>query len=92
MKNENIYLTIRGDFPQFERCILHPAAGMELWDALEEVLYVWYELTPCGRYWRQELFGATGEAKCRFTYAGTEFVEVTRTAPYEFTLKDIREN
>ena len=87
MKNEGVYLTIRGEFPHFERCILHPVEGSELWDALEEVLYVWYELSPVGRTWRQELFGSKGE--CQFSYHGVEFVKVTRTSQFEFSLEDV---
>ena len=88
MLNEFVTLSIRGERPNFEANLLVPCAGMEKWDALEEALYVWYELNPCGRYWRQKLFGSNGE--CLFAYAGVEFVKVRRIDGTTFELEDVR--
>lgn len=43
--------------------------------ALEEALYIWWELTPYGRYWRNNLVKLGGVT---FTYHTTEFAKVYR--------------
>ena len=43
--------------------------------ALEEALYIWWELTPTGRDWRRKLHE---NGYCLFDYHSVEFFSVTQ--------------
>ena len=53
------------------------------WNALEEALYIHFELTPKNRYWRQEL--ACFE-DVTFTYGNTEFFTLHRLNHNTFSI------
>lgn len=55
--------------------ITMPVDDGKWWNAVEEALYINFELLPMGRYWRQEL--ARGD-EVTFTYGGTEFFKLHR--------------
>lgn len=61
--------------------ILHPVEDGKWWNALEEALYIHFELIPVGRYWRYEL---ARYEPVTFTYGNTEFFTINRTSENSF--------
>ena len=61
--------------------ILHPVEDGKWWYALEEALYIHFELMPVGRYWRYEL---ARYENVTFTYGNTEFFTIERTGENSF--------
>lgn len=66
--------------------LLHWMGSMQELDALEELLYIWWELTPEKRNWKRELAAKSWTA---FTYHGTEstIVHRLRERRYEVIFK-----
>lgn len=60
---------------KYSSVITFPVENGKWWDALEEALYIHFELTPKGRYWRQEL---AHFEDVTFTYSNTEFFTLHR--------------
>lgn len=61
-----------------------PYEGSKWWNALEEALYIHFELTPCGRTWRQAL---TRYEDVTFSYGNAEFFTLHRVSDNTFSIK-----
>ena len=66
----NDIITVKSNDPDAQ-VLTHWQGNMKELDALEELLYIWWELVPCGRDWKRDLFAY---GRTAFTYAGEDAV------------------
>lgn len=82
--NDHPVITIRANDPDYPVITWTADGTQDVLDALEEALYVWWELEHESFHWKRELYR---NGHTTFLYANVEPATITRISEYEFVVE-----